>query len=312
MPVYSVADLGKPKLRYRVDRDPEARFETYLQAKEEDATRARLLTATALKGTALPPQYVEEARELARELARKRVAKTLASKSWMRTVRTNVTGAMIKLVEAAGPAVSLATVIPPDWSYSAEELMQVDPRRLLAAFRQALYRCGARDADGWLIAFIDGDFDRDTERFQLHLHIAVAGEMRELLRSVGRKGKFRSERPGGRKQGPIYQRVQVTSKPLYQSAYALTYLLKSMWSLTRVGVDGDLGGQQAVDDEGDSQSPRCTRHRMPGRIPEPYHSVMLLWLNRQRLQDITLLVKLSVTKKGLTLTKPAKPRKRKR
>ncbi|WP_157085330.1 hypothetical protein, partial [Sphingomonas adhaesiva] len=128
MPVYSVADLGKPKLRYRVDKDPEARFETYLQAKEEDATRARLLTATALKGTALPPHLVEEARKLARELARERVAETLASKRWMRKLRRNVTGALIELVEAAGPAVSLATVIPPDWSYSAEELMQVDPR----------------------------------------------------------------------------------------------------------------------------------------------------------------------------------------
>jgi hypothetical protein len=307
VPVLNIAALRKPQPRYRVDKDPGARFETDLQAKEEDATRARLLSSTNL-----PRKYVDEARELAKKLVRERVTETLASKRWMRALRRNVIGAVLELVEAASPDVSVAVVIPLDWSCSAKELMQVDPRRLLAAFRAALYRCGARDADGWLIAFIHGDFNPDTKLFQLHLHIAVAGEMREVLRRVGRQGKFRSERPGRRKQGQIYQKVWVTSKPLYRPAYALTYLLKSMWSLTRVGVIGDLGGQQTVNDEGNPQSPRCTRHRMPGRIPEPHHSAMLLWLNRQRLQDITLLVKLSVTKNGLALTKPATPRKRKR
>ena len=109
---------------------------------------------------------------------------------------------------------------------------------------------------------------------------------------------FRSTRPDGRKSGTVYQKVHFSRRPLRNVPYALSYRLQSYWSKT---VTVNLG---------DNENPRMVRQSRQGRIPEPYHSLSLLWLDRWRLQDLTLLVKLGVTTKGLVRSKRANPRNR--
>ena len=109
---------------------------------------------------------------------------------------------------------------------------------------------------------------------------------------------FRSVRPDGRKLGAVYQKVHFSRRRWDNVPYTLSYRVQSYWPKT---VTVNLG---------DEENPRMVRRSRQGRIPEPYHSISLLWLDRWRLQDLTLLVKLSVTTKGLVRSKRANPRNR--
>jgi hypothetical protein len=208
---------------------------------------------------------------------------------YMRMLRVRVVGWLLLLLSTMGVlSATVFTVLPKSWEFTPEEFNDADPLRLLAAFRSALYAKEAALIDGWLIAFIHGEFDPVARVYRLHLHGLCSWTLAAVIDALRNDPNYRTERllPNG-EWNPVYRRVWVTRKPLTNLARALSYLVQSFWPSRPIYVSAD-GKRRRVRDK--------------RRIPEPYHSQVLLWLDRYRLRDLTLMIGLRVTRSGLKRT----------
>lgn len=291
-----IGDLGLPPLRYRVDKGSAARrsaFETLRQSRAEDLVRARKLCKAASKY----PKQVNAGAALAlackleRAAAGCGAADSIASSTHMRGQRVNVAGALWQLIRRAGAKnVRSFTIIPRTWEISADELGNEDPRKRMRTLLAALYKAGAKDADGWIIAFIHGEWDPVGTVYRLHVHGFAYGGMIDAIDRLRRMPNYRSRRR--LKDGtlsPVYRRVRMSREMLKGVPYLVTYRLQSYWPAKAL-IIADDGSR--------------VRARRKGRIAEPYHSQVLLWMDRWRVDDLTLMVGLRVTKGGLRQTKP--------
>jgi hypothetical protein len=180
------------------------------------------------------------------------------------------------------------TIIPRGWDFTPEELASAIPRLLLAAFLTDLYRKGTASAGGWLYAFIHGEFDPVAGVFRLHVHGACSLEMVPVLDRLRKLPKYKSARklPNG-EWDPVFRRVWIRRKALFNLPHPITYLMQAFWPARPIYIDTE-GKRRRV--------------RAKQAIPDPYHSIALLWLDRWQLKDLTLLVGLRVTKAGLIRT----------
>lgn len=181
------------------------------------------------------------------------------------------------------------TIIPRGWDFTPEQLMSVVPWMLLKAFLSDLYRKGAAGARGWLFAFIHGEFDPVAGVFRLHVHGACSSEMVLVLDRLRTMRKYKSARllPDG-SWDPVYRRIWVRRKALHSLPDPITYIMQPFWPSRPIYIAAD-GKRRRV--------------RQKRAIREPQHSVMLLWLDRWQLKDLTLMVGLRVTRAGLTVTR---------
>jgi hypothetical protein len=193
--------------------------------------------------------------------------------------RFRVIGALWKLIEE-GPwdptELVFFTVRPEEWEVTPEELKRITAKQLMGQFRTRLNREDAGEADGFLIAFLHGEFEPTSGSYILHIHGFAAGGMVDVLE------RLRSWLPDGR--------LNRTRQPLTDIPYPLGYPFKSFWPCKRIGPVGDDGA--------------IKRTRSGSRIPEPYHSQSLIWLHRQKLSDLGLLMGLRVSRDGFVPTKP--------
>ncbi len=283
-----IEEMGMPPRRYRLDLHV-ADFETAEFSREEDLKRAKSI-ARAL--TVHPDLYPTELRELRETLLRTAapLPATLASSRRFRRLRSNVLSHLFRVWHVS-PYRRVTTVhlIPRGWDFSSMELIQVDSNKLLETFRLDLSRCGSANADGYLAAFLHGEFDYTTERYQLHLHALVAGGMLDVVEQLRNLPKYASGGDPGRLS--VHRRLVMSGMPLTNMPTPLTYLLKAYWNWSLI-LERDGVGE---------------RHKAKSRMPEPFHSIYLLWLNRWGLGDISLLVGMRPGKSGLILTKAPKP-----
>lgn len=212
----------------------------------------------------------------------------MASSAYMRGRRIRVGGALWKLKDDYPVGlISTFTVINPKWEFPGSQLHKVDPQKLRNAFRSWLTRGGAKGATGYLVAFIDAEYEPMNDIWRFHFHGLVAGGMRNVVEQLRHTRSFQSKRQKSDDcQGRILQRVRVSRKPLVNMPEPLTYLLKSFWSSR---WEGPVDGIQR------RQNRKC-------RIREPRHTQHLLWLDRWSLQDITLLMGVRVGQSGFELT----------
>ena len=82
--------------------------------------------------------------------------------------------------------------------------------------------------------------------------------------------------------------VRRSRQPLTDLPRPFAYLWQGWWPAHRRGDGSGV--------EGSNQ-----RHRRKRQIPEPFHSQSLLWLDRERIDDTTLLMGLYVGKQGLVV-----------
>lgn len=279
------------QLQYRVDRAcPD--FETVPDCQDKDRHRSRALFRT-IAGS--PDQLdTSRAMRLARTLminsAGTEVLQTLASRVYMRNQRINVSGALWQLVDSERGCTT-CTVIGRSWEVAPEDLWQFNPAAALAAFRADLYRAGLAEAGGWLFAVWHGEYDHVANVFRLHLHIVCSGTMVPVIDALRPMANyvFAPTLPDG-SWDPVYRRIRINRKPLHSLPNPLTYLLQSFWPSRPI----------LVTPEG-----RRRRVRQKRAIPEPFGSMVLTWLDRWSLQDMTLLVGLRVTRNGLIRTRGA-------
>jgi hypothetical protein len=293
----NIGDLPIPPKAYRVDIGEvleTSGFESLAASRREDALRASGLSKAAAKH----PDAIkgDEAAALVGKLDRAangaETPETLASSVHLRGFRIRVVGAIWQLVVGviAVMKVCAFTVIPATLEFSPDELDGVDPRRLIAGLRTALYGKGAGEAKGWLIAFLHGEHDPVGGVYRLHMHGLAAGEMVQVVDKLRELPNYKTQRlMQDGSLSPVYRRVRIERKSLVNLPAVLSYLLQSFWPSRAV----------LICDEG-----KRIRARRKQRIVEPYHSQVLLWLDRWNLADLTLMIGLRVTKDGLKQTKP--------
>lgn len=182
------------------------------------------------------------------------------------------------------------TIIPASWEFTAEQLLAVNPVLLLAALRTALYEMGAATATGWIFLGFHGEFDPVAKVYRLHVHGIAYGGMVQVVDRLRTLPNYKTSRllPDG-SPSPVYRRVRMTRERVNRLPRPLTYLVQSFWPARALWV---------------SEDGRRRRARQKRRIPEPYHSQVLLWLDKWSIDDLTLMIGLRVTKNGLTQTKP--------
>ena len=284
----SIADLPLPPREFRPDlaRTQRGSFETEAAARGEDNERVRLLRIAASQ--AASPHNRAAALELARLLrfSGEGVPQTVASSRYMRDQRIRVGGALWRLATEWPPVAF--TLIPRGLDVPGNELGNVHPRRLCEALRSDLNRVGATRQSGYLITFLDGEYELNSDTYRIHFHGLAAGSIVYFVRCLGQQTyRHLSRRHSGGGERPV-QRVRVQSN-LTDLPAPLTYVLKSFWSAR---WEGKINEQ-------------WVRQTLRSRIPEPRHSQLLLWLDKWRLQDLCLMMRLRVGKDGLQPTPKA-------
>lgn len=283
-----IEEMGMPPRRYRLDLHI-ADFETDEFSRKEDLKRAKSI-ARALR--TYPRLYPTELRAVRKTLLRTAVPlrATLASSRHFRRLRSNVLGHLFHVWHTSRyRRVTTVHLIPRGWDFTPRELMQADPNKLLETFRLDLSRCGSANADGYLAAFLHGEFDRTTERYQLHMHGLVAGGMVDVLDGLRDLPKYATGGDPGRLS--VRRRLVMSGMTLTNMPAPLTYLLKAYWNWSLILEKDGVG----------------RRHKAKSRMPEPFHSIYLLWLHRLKLGDVSLLVGMRPGKDGLILTRAPKP-----
>ena len=280
----SITDFALAPDEWSVDQQSQD-FESAQFAAREDAKRARMLRkrASKLTGTRrsrmlaladkLDPQLTPE------------IPKTPASARYIRSQRIRIISWTWKAVaEDSTGKVARFDVIKPAWAVDRKGLRKTKSKRICNEFRADLNRAalklkpgGAAQCNGFLIAFLHGEHESRSKLFQLHFHVVATGDWVAVL---DRLKKVKAYRPTKRVKRPVRAR-----RKLDDLAYALTYLLKLYWPGK---WRGKVSGQK-----------NQRRRRKHGRISEPYHSDVLLWLNNQSLKDLVVMMKVRAGTEGL-------------
>jgi len=202
---------------------------------------------------------------------------TPASSLYMRDWRLRAVGWLWLLQDdPVNAPVTTAHILPTSWIVPAQDLMLANPNELLECFRADLNRNGAVDADGFLFAALHGEYNPHDECFHLHLHCVVSMGMIEVVEKLRKIERGRLQKtPNLNKQRPP---IRIDSFPLYNLPEPISYCCKSYWQMK--GYDDPLSGE--------------LKRGKGRRIPEPWHSLYLTWLDQWKLEELTLMMKLSV------------------
>ncbi len=280
----SILDLPFPPDQWRVDQHS-AGFESPEKAAREDADRSGMLRKRATKLTGKRRARTLALADLLDPKVTPEIPNTPASARYIRHQRIRIISWVWKAV-AEDPTGEVARfdVIKPAWAVDRRGLRKTRSKQLCREFRADLNRAalkvkpgGAAKCDGFLIAFIHGEHEIRSKLFQPHWHLVATGDW---VAVVKRLKEMKAYDPTTRVNLPIRQ-----TKKLHNLAYAMTYLLKIYWSGT---WRGKVSGQK---------NPR--RRRKPVRIKEPFHTDVLLWLHRQSLKDIIVMMKVRAGVEGL-------------
>lgn len=252
----------RPGFNYRTGRAL-AGFETAVDAVDEDQLRARLLRQSGLSGAAhLSSLLAESDTHFAHD--------TLASKAYCRQMRRVMADQLQQLVSAT-PAPSQAwTLVLPSWQVPGADLSNTATAGIHRRLRAALAAAG-RPAGEWAWGQVHGDFDISTQTFQLHVHGLATPHYISCLDA------FRQDR---------FRRiicVPLKVQPLRDLPRQVSYALQSFWPHRPIVTTNCV--------------PKRTDERW--RIPEPWGSQVLLWLNRQTLG--TMQIKVGLTNSTCSL-----------
>jgi len=190
---------------------------------------------------------------------------SLGSSVTMRTIRETVLGAMHDaFADYPDEALRTVTVINERWTFTPATLDGITAKKLKNRFRTDLNRAGIFKMPGPFIAFLHGEFEPASGLYVLHFHILTT---REKAKALKRLKQFTGYVPTASGAAPIFPRR------VRDRVRQFSYLLKSYWPARTIRwIDG---------------APK--RDRGHHRIPEPFGSQVLLWLDRQRLRDLTIM-----------------------
>lgn len=287
MPRRNIDDLPPAKYKYR--RDVKAAIEKVQAARAEDRLRAQRLSWPSVQSSDIvdADKAVALSDVLLAASDGKVIPATMASATYLRRQRIKLASSLWQFLDERPLAAATFTLLSKDWQVPVDELEKADPRRVLNGCRSDLIRQGAGSADGAIIMANDGQFEPNRKIYGLHVHgVAVGEEMIRSIDSLRGLAKYRPVKASAAVAG-ISRPVRISREPLQNLPHPLTYLLKSYWPC-RWAPDSDEEQQR--------------KERRKRRIPEPYHSQLLLWLNQWRLSDMTLMIGMYVGATGFALS----------
>lgn len=277
-----ISKLGLPPRKYRPDlrttrRDGVITFESEEASYDEDKFRiAQLERVERLYPDLLDPRSVRALRgRLEEGVWGESPIPTLASSLYMRQWRIRIVGWLWSLYDSPRNApVTTAHILPTGWIIPAKDLMLVKPEMLMNCLRCDLNRLSAKAADGFLFAFLHGEYNPEDDCFHLHAHCLVSKGMIDVVKKLRNREKARLLKfSNSITRTPVKIRATLRNLP-----NPLSYCCQSYWP--KKGYLDPVTGDWK----------RGKKHR----IPEPYHSLFLLWIDQWELEDLTLMMKLSV------------------
>jgi diadenosine tetraphosphate (Ap4A) HIT family hydrolase len=284
----TIDKLPKPKKRYNVAKlDP--KFETRASAFAEDKLRRQLLRRTANKASST--KLAKRLRKLAKKLDSidgRTDQVTLASSQTMRSFRIRFIAAVLQLIDVSKvDDLTRFDLLKPSWIMTFRQLRRQNAKQLMEQFRADLLRAArqldrpkTRDNSGFVIACLHGEHlaqEDGTEHFHPHIHLIASGDWIEVVDALRQQRGYAS---GEQVSAPLLAHRNVSNLP-----HALTYLCKAYWP---AHWEGTL-----------LESDKASRSRGHRRVPEPLHSKLLLWLDRQPINDCILRIGLTQNRFGL-------------
>ena len=270
-------------------RDTVGQFETDEQVRREDLTRADRLEWVRPLRSPMSWTNMRPKLRLAKQIVphvrppfldpsgiEKLVAKlnaglggmpssSLGSAVTMRMVRQTVLGAMFSAFDGfSDEALRTVTVINRRWTLTPATLDRVTAKKLKNRFRTDLNRTGILKMPGPFIAILHGEFEPESGLYVLHFHILTTAEKDEALKRLKSLNGYQPTQSGA---APVF------SRPVRDRRKQFSYLLKAYWPARTIRMV--------------SGAPK--RDRGHHRIPEPFGSQVLLWLDRQQLRDLVIM-----------------------
>lgn len=252
-------------------------FETFGFARNEDETRVKLLTRTLQDGLdpcsktgLLSPRRRSEIEKLSDRLNRGvdtgHPVETLASSLFMRELRAEVIGALLDAVtDTPDDDLRVVTVVNQNWCIDAADLDNVTARTIKGQFRTHLERAGVLALPGMLVGFLHGEFEQNSQTFQLHFHLLTTTQKSHALLD-GLRGRWGYEKT-------LTGAVPIKRQRVKDRREQFSYLLKAYWPQRDIFmIDGII-----------------RRRRNATRIPIPHHNHYLAWINRQKFAEIQLI-----------------------
>lgn len=271
-------------------------IETEEAAQQEDTVRARLLRAVAASGSHMvnSEHCANMAAWLDQTASKGIPLRSRASARRMRQHRIDIASSLHQLIDRSGLEARTFTLVSSSWTVPASSLPSIDPNDLLNGVRSDFIRASVDLNNGALFMAIDGAFERNRSLYQLHVNGLALGTAIDAIDELRALDKYRRVESCTATTWPIYRPIVVSRQALTNLPSTLAYRLKHYWPCTWLPMDGSTN-----------------RSRSEQRIPEPYHSQWLLWMDRWELGDLTLLMGMFVGNGGFTLTNgrnPADPR----
>lgn len=190
---------------------------------------------------------------------------SLACAIYFRGVRVEVLGNLLRaLRKFADDELVTFTVINRHWRFTPDELATLSAATLKAQFQSHLKQVGITTMPGLLAAFLHGEFEPYTGLYQLHFHGITTKEKGKALDRLKKRFGYEKTATGAR---------PIVCKPVRKRERQVTYLLKAYWPERAVReVRGVL-----------------KRDRNAKRIKEPFHTQVLMFLDRHRLIELTVM-----------------------
>lgn len=272
-------------------------FETELAASIEDSERARRLRSQAGRNQ-VDSRHL---RNLADRIDPENTSEpdTVASSRYMRAQRRRIFGALWELLDsrqirscgpASRPNPCTFHVIVENSSEPLDRLLDFNARAYMGRFRSHLYRVARNQLGGMppglLFAALHGAYDPNTQTFPIHIHgVATDGKIAavDLLRSL----PMYEPAAAGDGRDAALNPVWMAAQPLVNMPDPITYIMKSFWPLrpTLPRFDGLR---------------RAVRVKVRRITHEPAHSEYLRFLDKWRLNDLTLIMGMHVANNRLS------------
>jgi hypothetical protein len=285
----------RPLLKYRRPERAGTKVIAYTleDAMREDRNRAKRIIRAIPRRDGVFKKKQAKCLSARLDVEQGQVPKTLASAAHIVELREPILDHLVRLAGKAklGRVMTGALLPQRNAHLRAGDLQKLDPRKFMLRLRSDLIRCGAAEADGYIFAVLHAEFGLPANRLHPHYHFIAVGGMIEVLERLRSRGKYAvaniAEEAGGGHAAALRTRELEPS----EARYALSYLFQQYWPARWSGIS---------EDNKKVRGPRA-------RVPEPYHTEWLLWMDRQRLENFVLMMHLQVGRRGLRIINRKKP-----
>lgn len=155
------------------------------------------------------------------------------------------------------------------WTFPANALLKFDPERFAERFRYHVRECTADATEGFLLARVHGEYEPNSDTIWPHFHGVAAGGMVPVLRKL--KRRYRAL------DGARPPRTKIKICKLRDCGKQVDYIFQSFWPSRYRGPASD-------------NKWKVIRQRKKGRMPEPYHSMWMLLIDKTKPYDLIIVV----------------------